>query len=73
MSETSLQAKCLVPCGISLAFGCLFNMLNSLVLVPCVYAILEDIKKTIFTGPRLAEMEAHEKLAAAERGLGWEQ
>jgi multidrug efflux pump subunit AcrB len=71
VTETSLQAKFLIPCGVSLAFGCLFNMLNSLVLVPCVYAILEDIKRAIFTREKLQKWEDHEREEAAERGLEW--
>ena len=72
VTETSIQAKFLVPCAISLAFGCLSNLLNSLVLVPCVYAILEDIKRIFFTRDKLARWESEEKAEAAERGLGWE-
>ena len=72
VTETSIQAKFLVPCAISLAFGCLSNLLNTLVLVPCVYAILEDIKGLFFTRGRLDAWEHEEKEEAAERGLGWE-
>ncbi len=72
VTETSIQAKFLIPCAISLAFGCLSNLVNSLVLVPCVYAILDDVKRLCFTSEKLAEWENQEKAEAAERGLAWE-
>ncbi len=71
ITETSIQAKFLIPCGVSLAFGCLFNMVNTLILVPCVYAILEDVKALFFTKEKRTEWEAHEQEEAAERGLDW--
>ena len=71
VTETSIQAKFLVPCAISLAFGCLSNLLNTLVLVPCVYAILEDIRGLLFTKEKRAQWEQEEREDAAERGLDW--
>ncbi|MEZ6037103.1 MAG: efflux RND transporter permease subunit [Planctomycetota bacterium] len=41
--EKSVQARFLVPMGVSLAFGVLFATIISLVLVPCLYLILDDI------------------------------
>ena len=43
--ETSVQAKVLIPMAISLGFGVLFATLITLVLVPCSYLVLEDLKK----------------------------
>lgn len=43
MLEKSLQAQFLVPMAISLAYGVLFATTVSLVLVPCLYLILEDM------------------------------
>jgi multidrug efflux pump subunit AcrB len=40
--EESMQARFLVPMGVSLAFGVLFATLITLVLVPCLYLILAD-------------------------------
>lgn len=40
--EESMQARFLVPMGVSLAFGVLFATLITLVLVPCLYLILTD-------------------------------
>nr|WP_320016477.1 efflux RND transporter permease subunit [uncultured Desulfobacter sp.] len=45
ITETSRQAKFLIPMAISLGFGILFATLITLGLVPCLYLILEDIKK----------------------------
>ena len=69
--ESSIQAKFLIPCAISLAFGCLSNLPNTLILVPCVYAILEDIRNLLFTPEKRAQWEADEREEAKERGLAW--
>lgn len=45
--EKSLQAQFLIPMGISLAFGVLFATLITLILVPSIYYILEDIKTAL--------------------------
>lgn len=42
--ETSLQARFLIPMAISLAFGIAFATMITLLLVPSLYLILEDIK-----------------------------
>ncbi len=42
--EKSLQAQYIIPMAISLGFGILFATAIILVLVPCLYMILEDIK-----------------------------
>jgi len=42
--ERSLQAQFLIPMAVSLAFGVLFATLITLIIVPVLYAILEDIK-----------------------------
>ncbi|MEC8326602.1 MAG: efflux RND transporter permease subunit [Pseudomonadota bacterium] len=44
LSETSLQAQLVVPMAVSLAFGVLFATVITLVLIPCQYVALEDIK-----------------------------
>ncbi|MEW4488157.1 efflux RND transporter permease subunit [Thalassoglobus sp. JC818] len=41
--EKSLQAQYIIPMAISLGFGILFSTAIILVLVPCLYLILEDI------------------------------
>ena len=45
MLETSLQAKIVIPMAVSLAFGILFATFVTLILVPSLYVILEDLKK----------------------------
>ena len=42
--EKSIQAKFLIPMAISLGFGVLFATGITLVLVPALYMILDDIK-----------------------------
>ncbi|MCG9580525.1 efflux RND transporter permease subunit [Vibrio tubiashii] len=48
MFETSLQAKFVIPMAVALGFSVLFATLLTLILVPCLYLMLEDIKG-IFT------------------------
>ncbi len=42
--ERSVQAQFLIPMAVSLAFGVLFSTFIILLLVPCLYAIQEDVK-----------------------------
>lgn len=42
--ETSIQARFMIPMAISLGFGIIFSTLITLVLVPSLYMISEDIK-----------------------------
>ncbi|MGF1694925.1 efflux RND transporter permease subunit [Vibrio lamellibrachiae] len=44
MLETSLQAQVMVPMAVSLAFGILFSTFVTLLLVPILYLVLNDIK-----------------------------
>jgi multidrug efflux pump subunit AcrB len=46
--ETSLQAQFLIPMAISLGFGVIFATAISLLLVPVLYSILEDVKRTVY-------------------------
>lgn len=46
--ETSRQAKFMIPMAISLGFGILFATLITLVMVPCLYLILEDMKMVFY-------------------------
>ncbi len=43
--ETSRQARFMIPMAISLGFGILFSTLVTLVIVPCLYMLLEDVVK----------------------------
>jgi len=42
--ETSTQATYLIPMAISLGFGIVFATAIILVIVPCLYLVLEDVK-----------------------------
>ena len=48
ITEKSMQAQFLVPMAISLAFGVLFATCITLLLVPSLYMVLEDIKGLFF-------------------------
>ena len=60
--EKSLQAKFLIPMAVSLAFGVLFATMITLILVPSLYMILEDIKSI----PKLFRRSAVIKASASE-------
>jgi multidrug efflux pump subunit AcrB len=42
--ETSLQARLMIPMAISLGYGILFATLITLILIPTIYLIVEDLK-----------------------------
>ncbi|MGB1263333.1 MAG: efflux RND transporter permease subunit [Cognaticolwellia sp.] len=42
--EVSAQAQIVIPMAVSLAFGVLFATIVTLVLIPCLYIIIEDVK-----------------------------
>jgi len=42
--ETSMQAQQIVPMAVSLAFGIIFATVITLLLVPCLYMVLDDFK-----------------------------
>jgi multidrug efflux pump subunit AcrB len=45
--EKSVQARFLIPMAISLGFGVMFATMVSLVLVPSLYLVLDDVKRTV--------------------------
>jgi multidrug efflux pump subunit AcrB len=45
--EVSAQAKIVIPMAISLAFGVLFATLVTLIFIPSLYLIIEDIKRLL--------------------------
>lgn len=47
MSETDIQALFLVPMSVALGFGGLFATMITLLLVPCLYVILEDLRRVL--------------------------
>ncbi|MCF2949093.1 efflux RND transporter permease subunit [Paraglaciecola aquimarina] len=44
MFETSLQAQFVIPMAVGLGFAVLYATMVTLILVPCLYMILEDLK-----------------------------
>ncbi|MCB2146829.1 MAG: efflux RND transporter permease subunit [Deltaproteobacteria bacterium] len=45
--ETSRQARFLIPMALSLGFGILFATVITLILVPCLYLVVEDLRQVI--------------------------
>jgi multidrug efflux pump subunit AcrB len=45
--ETSFQAKFLIPMAVSLGYGIVFATAITLILVPSLYRILEDVKSLL--------------------------
>ena len=68
--ETDLQARFLIPMAISLGFGILFATTITLLLVPCVYMMLEDVKKFLFTEETLEDWEEKAKRHAEFKAGG---
>ena len=60
MLEKSVQAQFLVPMAISLAFGVVFATLLTLVLVPSLYLVLQDLERFArwLVGARAAAQES---------------
>lgn len=66
--ETSRQARFMIPMALSLGYGILFATAITLLLVPSLYLILEDVKR-IFAGST-AGPEAAGVVAAGTAGSG---
>lgn len=47
MFDRSMQAKFLIPAAVSLAWGILFATVIALVLVPCGFVVIEDLRRRI--------------------------
>ncbi|MGJ8673856.1 efflux RND transporter permease subunit [Rubritalea sp.] len=47
LTETDMQARFLIPMAVSLGFGILFATAITLILVPSVYLMLEDVKRLV--------------------------
>ncbi len=58
--EKSLQAQVLIPMAVSLAFGVLFATFISLLIVPAVYLIIDDVTSAIATIQGEREPVEHE-------------
>ena len=62
--ETSRQARFMIPMAISLGYGILFGTLITLVIVPCLFLVLEDVRNLFSSHPATAEGPAAEMKAA---------
>jgi multidrug efflux pump subunit AcrB len=62
--ETSMQAKFLIPMAVSLGYGIVFATAITLILVPTLYRILEDIKG--FFGAAEQEARVSRQVTTAE-------
>lgn len=64
--ETSRQARFMIPMAISLGFGILFATSITLVIVPCLYLMAEDVRRVI----QLLSSTSHEPTVTHSPGLG---
>ena len=76
LMERSVQAKFLIPMGISLAFGVIFATLITLVMVPVSYLILDDLLQAAGRLLRKDDLDdgipvGVKPAAAQEEGGGW--
>ena len=53
--ETSRQARYLIPMALSLGYGILFATVITLLLVPCLYLVLDDLRHIWSHGPLTAD------------------
>ncbi|MHC4105786.1 MAG: efflux RND transporter permease subunit, partial [Planctomycetota bacterium] len=60
--ETSRQARFMIPMAISLGFGILFATSITLVIIPCLYLMTEDVRKVFLWSP----FSVHEPLITHE-------
>ena len=51
LTESSLAAQLVIPMAVSLGFGILFATVITLILIPCLYVILNDIKSARINYP----------------------
>ncbi|WP_085298400.1 efflux RND transporter permease subunit [Cognaticolwellia mytili] len=56
--EVSAQAKIVIPMAVSLAFGVLFATIVTLVLIPCLYLIIEDVRSLFKRKKQTAKPDA---------------
>jgi multidrug efflux pump subunit AcrB len=57
--ERSLQAQLVIPMAVSLAFGILFATVITLLLIPSLYVMLDDVK-TLFGGKKARTITSQE-------------
>ena len=52
--ESSLQAQFVIPMAVSLGFGIIFATVITLILIPCLYIVLDDVKAFFGSSKALA-------------------
>ena len=57
--ESSMQAQFLIPMATSLAFGIVFATVITLLLIPCLYVVLEDMKGSAKNRDETAVITGH--------------
>jgi len=60
--ETSTQALIVIPMAVSLAFGVLFATLVTLIFIPSLYMIIEDIKRLLTRNKKINNSVADEQV-----------
>jgi multidrug efflux pump subunit AcrB len=45
--ESSVQAQFVIPMAVSLGFGIIFATVITLILIPCLYIVLDDFKRLV--------------------------
>ena len=55
-----MQAQFLIPMATTLGFGVMFSTFTSLLLVPCLYIVLEDVKQLLTKTIKLTSLELRE-------------
>jgi multidrug efflux pump subunit AcrB len=68
--ETSMQAKFLIPMAVSLGYGIVFATAITLILVPALYRILEDLKAAVGAASEDIRVTRQVKAAEGELGIG---
>ncbi|MDH4319475.1 MAG: efflux RND transporter permease subunit, partial [Desulfobulbaceae bacterium] len=59
--EKSVQAKFLIPMAISLGFGIIYATLITLLLIPSIYMVAEDIRRLIGLRPTYHRLTGHDE------------
>jgi multidrug efflux pump subunit AcrB len=65
--ETSVQARFLIPMAISLGFGILFATAITLILIPALYLVVEDVHDLFGVRSHIAAGEAGGETALTQR------
>jgi multidrug efflux pump subunit AcrB len=63
--ETSVQAQFLIPMAISLAFGIIFATGITLLLIPTLYVVLNDIHRLLEGGEKGAEVAGEAEIVGS--------